>query len=108
MIREWPIWLLFFVSHQGEVRAFFLCFRFNWKRFNKWFDPKTVCVLEDGASILGRFWIFLGLDCFDDNLFLKRDVVGRFLVTDYWFGRDYDFFPSFALYVISEVVCVGF
>jgi len=62
----------------------------------------------DVLQFWGKPWDFQRLDCFDSDLFLEQDFVGRFLVADYWFGFDYDFFPSFALYVISEIVRVRF
>jgi len=58
-----------------------------------------------------QFWEVLdlqGLERFDGEFLVEQDFVGRFLVAEYWFGFDYDFFPSFALYVVSEIVCVRF
>ncbi len=51
---------------------------------------------------------FQELEWFDSEFLLEQDFVGRSLVADYWFGFDYDFFPSFALYVVSEIVRVRF
>jgi len=65
-------------------------------------------VLEDGLQFGWKPLDFQGLECFDSDLFLEQDFVWRSLVADYWFGFDYDFFPSFALYVVSEIVRVRF
>jgi hypothetical protein len=48
------------------------------------------------------------LEGFEGDVFVAQDFVWCCFVADQGFGFDYDFFPSFAFYVISEVVCVWF
>ena len=47
-------------------------------------------------------------EVFDGDVFVAQDFVGDCFVAYYWFGFDYDFFPSFSFYVVSEVVGVWF
>ncbi len=51
---------------------------------------------------------FVESEVFDSDVFVAQDFVWGYFVAYYWFGFNYDFFPSSSFYVVSEVVSVWF